>query len=62
MEQNVYLSMSLFKPVPFHDNVFRLGMPANYTVQQNGQVALTFLQCHSKCNCDTRWRRTCCKF
>ena len=30
-------------PVPFHDNAFRLGMPANYTVQQNGQVALTFL-------------------
>ena len=30
-------------PVSFHDNAFRLGMPANYTVQQNGQVALTFL-------------------
>ena len=30
-------------PASFHDNVFRLGMPANYTVQQNGQVALTFL-------------------
>ena len=30
-------------PVPFHDNAFHLGMPANYTVQQNGQVVLTFL-------------------
>ena len=30
-------------PVPFHDNAFRLGMPANYTIQQNGQVVLTFL-------------------
>ena len=30
-------------PVPFHDNTFQLGLPSNYTVQQNGQVALTFL-------------------
>ena len=31
------------QPVRFHDNAFRLGMPAIYTVQKNGQVALTFL-------------------